>query len=93
MSAKYHLQPKTPGPRAAQLVTELNELRRSTFTVTDVKSITGLAAAARNLVHKAQQRGLVTRLKPGLYNPRALRARSGHRAYRQPVPDRASTRR
>ena len=26
------------------------------------------AAAARNPVHKAQQRGLVTRLKPGLYN-------------------------
>jgi predicted transcriptional regulator of viral defense system len=34
-----------------------------------VRSITGLSAAsARNLVHKAQQRGLVTRLKPGLYN-------------------------
>ena len=60
---------KTLGPRAAQLVTELNELRRSTFTLSDVRSITGLSAAsARNLVHKAQQRGLVTRLKPGLYN-------------------------
>jgi len=60
---------KTLGPRAAQLITELNELRRSTFTLTDVRSITGLsAAAARNLVHKAQQRGLVTRLKPGLFN-------------------------
>ena len=69
MSAKYHLQTKTLGPRAAQLFTELNELRRSTFTLADVRSITGLsAAAARNLVHKAQQRGLVTRLKPGLYN-------------------------
>ena len=34
-----------------------------------VMPITGLsAAAARNLVHKAKQRGLVTRLKPGLYN-------------------------
>ena len=69
MSAKYHLQTKTLGPRAAQLFTELNELRRSTFTLADVGSITGLSAAsARNLVHKAQQRGLVTRLKPGLYN-------------------------
>ena len=69
MSAKYHLQTKTLGPRAAQLFTELNELRRSTFTLADVRSITGLsAAAARNLVHKAQQRGLVTRLKPVLYN-------------------------
>ena len=69
MSAKYHLQTKTLGPRAAQLFTELNELRRSTFTLADVGSITGLSASAsRNLVHKAQQRGVVTRLKPGLYN-------------------------
>ena len=69
MSVKYHSQAKTLGPRAAQLFTELNELRRSTFTLADVESITGLsAAAARNLVHKAQQRGLMTRLKPGLFN-------------------------
>lgn len=66
---KYHLPAKTLGPRSAQLFTELNERRRSTFTLTDVGSITGLSpASARNLVHKAQQRGLVTRLKPGLYN-------------------------
>lgn len=69
MSTKYHSKLKTLGPRAAQLFTDLNELRRSTFTLADVASITGLSAAsARNLVHKAQQRGLVTRLKPGLYN-------------------------
>ena len=69
MSVKYHSQAKTLGPRAAQLFTELNELRRSTFTLTDVGLITGLSAAsARNLVYKTQQRGLVTRLKPGLYN-------------------------
>ena len=69
MSEKYHLHTKTLGPRAAQLFTELYELRRTTFTLVDVGSITGLsAAAARNLVHKAQRRGLVTRLKPGLYN-------------------------
>jgi len=69
LSIKYHLKMKTLGPRAAQLLTELNELRRSMFTLADVGAITGLSpAAARNLVHKAQQRGLVTRLKPGLYN-------------------------
>lgn len=69
LSAKYHPQAKTLGPRAAQLFTELHELRRATFTLTDVVSITGLSASsARNLVHKAQQRGLITRLKPGLYN-------------------------
>jgi predicted transcriptional regulator of viral defense system len=69
LSVKYHSQLKTLGPRAAQLFTDLNERRRSTFTLADVESITGLSAAsARNLVHKAQQRGLVTRLKPGLFN-------------------------
>ena len=46
MSTKYHLQTKTLGPRAAQLLIELNELRRSTFTLADVGSITGLSAAA-----------------------------------------------
>ena len=69
MLAEYNLQAKTLGPRAAQLLTELHELRRSTFTLADVRAITGLSAsAARNLVHKAQQRGLLTRLKPGLFN-------------------------
>ena len=65
----YHTQQKTLGPRAAQLVTELYELRRVTFNIADVEAITGLSAgSARTLVHKARQRGLVTRLKPGLYN-------------------------
>ncbi|MHB1515837.1 MAG: type IV toxin-antitoxin system AbiEi family antitoxin domain-containing protein [Acidiferrobacteraceae bacterium] len=69
MSANDHLKTKTLGPRAAQLFTELNERHRSMFTLVDVRSVTGLsAAAARNLVHKVWQRGLVTRLKPGLYN-------------------------
>lgn len=69
MTKIHNSQTKTLGPRAAQLLVELNELRRSTFTLADVGAITGLSAsAARNLVHKAQQRGLVTRLKPGLYN-------------------------
>ncbi len=69
MLENYRFKTKTLGPRAAQLVTELNEQRRSTFTVSDVRLITGLSAAsARNLVHKAEQRGVVTRLKPGLYN-------------------------
>jgi predicted transcriptional regulator of viral defense system len=66
---KYNSALKTLGPRAAQLFTELNARRRSTFTLIDVKAITGLSAAsARNLARHAQQRGLITRLKPGLYN-------------------------
>lgn len=69
MTQKYNTPFKTLGPRSAQLLTELHEQRRTTFTLSDVKAITNLSASsARNLVHKAQQRGLVTRLKPGLYN-------------------------
>lgn len=69
MTGKYHTTFKTLGPRAAQLFTELNEQRRTTFGLSDVEAITHLSASsARNLVHKAQQRGLVTRLKAGLYN-------------------------
>jgi predicted transcriptional regulator of viral defense system len=60
---------KTIGPRTAQLLTELNERRLPTFALADVVEITGLKpASARTLMHKAQARGLVTRLKPGLYN-------------------------
>ena len=69
MGLKYKSKYKTLGPRAAQLFTDLHELRRSTFTLADVESITGLSpAAARNLAHKLERRHLVTRLKPGLYN-------------------------
>ncbi len=69
MSNEYNYQQKTLGSRSAQLIAELNEQRRTTFTLVDVCMITGLsAAAARSLVHKAQQRGVITRLKPGLYN-------------------------
>ncbi len=60
---------KTLGPRAAQLFAELHERRLPTFTLKDVRGITGLGQeAARSLIHKAQRRGLVTRLKPGMYN-------------------------
>lgn len=60
---------KTLGPRAAQLVTELNERQQPIFSLRDVVAITGLTpASARSLVAKAEARGLITRLKPGLFN-------------------------
>jgi len=69
MEFQYNSTLKTMGSRAAQLITELNERRQSTFTLADVESITGLPqAAARSLVSKARRRGLVTLLKPGLYS-------------------------
>jgi len=60
---------KTLGTRAAKLFMELHERRRATFTVRDVQEIVGgTANAARSLLYKARRRGLVTQLKPGLYN-------------------------
>jgi predicted transcriptional regulator of viral defense system len=66
-TGKHHS--KTLGPRSAQLITELYEQRKTTFALADVSAITGLSpSAARKLVYQARQRGLVTLLKPGLYN-------------------------
>lgn len=60
---------KTLGPRSSQLWVELNERGTTTFTLRDVEEITGLqGSSARTLIHKAEQRGLVTRLRSGLYS-------------------------
>jgi predicted transcriptional regulator of viral defense system len=59
---------KTVGPQAARLLTRLHERGRTLFKHADVEEITGLAAkAARNLVAGFVNRGLATRLKPGLF--------------------------
>jgi predicted transcriptional regulator of viral defense system len=60
--------PKTLGPKTALLFTELYEQNKTTFTLADVETITGLkGTSARTLIHKAAKRGLLTRLQPGLY--------------------------
>jgi predicted transcriptional regulator of viral defense system len=59
---------KTLGPQAAGFVTTLYERNQTIFGVRDVRAITGLTdASARSFVRKLVDRGLVTRLKPGLY--------------------------
>jgi predicted transcriptional regulator of viral defense system len=59
---------KTVGSRTAQLVTALYERQKTTFTLADVESITGLASAsARSLIRHAVVRGVVSRLQPGLF--------------------------
>ena len=59
---------KTVGRRTALLLTQLWEQNKPTFTLADVESITGVRGiSARTLIHKAQKRGLVTRLQRGLY--------------------------
>lgn len=67
MSKNYH-SGKTLGPQTSLLFVELNERRKTTFSLRDVEDITGLhGSSARSLILKAEKRGLVTRLRPGLY--------------------------
>jgi predicted transcriptional regulator of viral defense system len=59
---------KTVGSRTAQLLMALYERQNTTFTIADVESITGLSAAsARSLIRHAVDRGVVSRLEPGLF--------------------------
>ncbi len=63
-----HEPTKTLGPQAARLVAILHERGRTLFTHADVEAIAGLSAkSARNLVAGLVNRGLATRLKPGLF--------------------------
>ena len=59
---------KTLGPRSSALWMELNERGHTTFSLRDVEEITGLrGSSARTLIHKAERRGLATRIRSGLY--------------------------
>ncbi len=59
---------RTIGPRMAQLLNALHDRSQTTFTLLDVKEITGLVPAlASSLLNKAARRGLVSRIKPGVY--------------------------
>jgi len=64
----YKYRPKTLGPLAASLVTTLHERNKVLFGIGEVKAITGLSeASARSFVRSLVDRGVVTRLKPGLF--------------------------
>jgi predicted transcriptional regulator of viral defense system len=68
MSHEKHNPAKTLGPQSARLVAVLHEQGRALFTHADVRAITRLAAkSARNLMAGLVNRGLATRLKPGLF--------------------------
>jgi predicted transcriptional regulator of viral defense system len=68
MSAKHNIQTKTIGPQAATLLAGLYNRSLSTFTLADAQKITGLSShLASSLLHKAVRRGLVSRLKPGVF--------------------------
>jgi predicted transcriptional regulator of viral defense system len=66
------IEPNTPrrtiGPRTAQLLNGLYQRATTTFTLADAQGITRLSPKlASSLLHKAARRGLVSRLKSGLY--------------------------
>ena len=59
---------KTLGLQAARLIAELHERGKTLFSHADVEEITSLPAkSARNFVASLVHRGVVTRLKPGLF--------------------------
>jgi predicted transcriptional regulator of viral defense system len=68
MITKHNIPTKTVGPQAASLLAGLYDNSQSTFTLADAQKITGLSPhLASSLLHKAVRRGLVSRLKPGVF--------------------------
>jgi len=60
---------KTLGPKAARLVTELHERGRQVFSLRDAEDVLGLSPGlTRSFVAQLVKRGVVTRLKPGLFH-------------------------
>jgi predicted transcriptional regulator of viral defense system len=65
---KGNQKSKTRGPRLAFLVAELYEQQKTIFSNKDVEAITGLRPkSARGISIRLVERGLATRLKPGLF--------------------------
>lgn len=68
MSLGYNQKTKTLGPQAARLITTLYDQNRVIFRLKDIQKILGADHAnARNFIRKLVGRGVVTRLKPGLF--------------------------
>jgi predicted transcriptional regulator of viral defense system len=68
MVMKYNAPLKTVGNQMARLLAALYDRSQSTFTIADVEEITGLRPSlASSLVRKAAKRGVVSRLKRGLF--------------------------
>jgi predicted transcriptional regulator of viral defense system len=68
MSIQHNSSGKTVGPQMASLLAGLYDRSQSTFTLGDAQEITGLNShIASSLLHKAVRRGIVTRLKRGVF--------------------------
>src|SRR2546427_418449 len=65
---KYNAPLKTVGRQMARLLAALYDRSQSTFIIADVEEITGLSPKlASSLVRKAVKRGLLSRIKRGLF--------------------------
>ena len=68
MSTQDNRPTKTVGRQTASLLAGLYDRAQSTFTLADAQAITSLSPhLASSLLHKAARRGLVSRLKPGVF--------------------------
>lgn len=68
MKKLAHLPAKTTGTRSAQLIAGLYDRGQTTFTLSQAQELTGLSAiSVRSLLRKAVNRGLISRVKPGLF--------------------------
>jgi predicted transcriptional regulator of viral defense system len=68
MSTEHNTPNKTVGRQTAGLLAGLYDRSLSMFTIADAQEITGLSSPlASSLLHKAVRRGLVSRLKPGVF--------------------------
>ena len=68
MIIKDNIPTKTVGRQTAHLLAGLYDQGRSTFTLADAEDITGLSPQlASSLIQKAVRRGLVSRLKRGVF--------------------------
>src|SRR5579863_7613216 len=68
MNTQHNTPGKTVGRQTASLLAGLYDRSRSTFSLADAQEITGLSPPlASSLLHKAVRRGLVSRLKPGVF--------------------------
>ena len=68
MSMQHNEPSKTIGRQMASLLAGLYDQSQTTFALADAQRITGLSSSvASSLLHKAVRRGLVSRLKPGVF--------------------------
>ena len=68
MSTQHNEHGKTVGRQMAALLAGLYDQSQATFNLAEAEKITGLSPKlASSLLYKAVRRGLVSRLKPGVF--------------------------